>query len=244
MTSSQLKITVVTVNLNHASGLKNTLASVARQDYTFVEHIVIDGGSTDESLVLIKQHTHVLRWVSEPDDGIYPAQNKGWKMATGNYVLFLNSGDRFFNTQTLSLLASGVKNGDEIVYGNKWVERGDGTMWLKEYPSPLPTDFFEFETLPHPTSLIPVKLLHKMGGYDETLKIVSDWKFFRHAALYHKIPMIHVPAAMSIFEAGGLSAKPENIDRINKERLQVKKKEFTIRRRMALRLKSMMTWKP
>lgn len=231
-----MMVSVVTVNLNHASGLDTTLQSVAMQTYSPLEHIVVDGGSTDGSLAVIARYPHITRWVSEPDAGIYAAQNKGWRMAKGSYILFLNSGDRLSDAGTLALLAAAVQGPKHIVYGNKWVEQPDGTRWLKEYPSPLPPGFFECDTLPHPCTLVPMWLLRKTGGYDERLLIVADWKLFREAALRYRLPMVHVPQASAIFEPGGLSARPESMNIINEERESVKKAEWTIWRRIRHRL--------
>ena len=94
-----MKLSIVTVNLNNADGLLKTIESVASQTFTDFEYIIVDGASTDESLNIICQYENVpmshFQWISEPDSGIYQAMNKGIRMAKGEYLLFLNSGDYF-----------------------------------------------------------------------------------------------------------------------------------------------------
>ena len=102
-----MKLSIVTINYNNAEGLRKTLASVASQTYADIEHVIVDGGSTDESVEIIREYArangahagsltnncHQIHWLSEPDNGIYHAMNKGIRMATGEYIEILNSGD-------------------------------------------------------------------------------------------------------------------------------------------------------
>ena len=96
------KVTIVTVTRNDAGNLLETIESVAAQTYQNREYIVIDGGSTDGTRELLTKYNNVIDgWVSEPDEGIYHAMNKGAQRATGEWVMFLNSGDLFFNDHIL-----------------------------------------------------------------------------------------------------------------------------------------------
>src|SRR5690606_105779 len=98
-----MKISIITINLNNRAGLKATMASVLEQTYAHVEYLVVDGGSTDGSVDVITSHADRLAyWVSEPDRGVYHAMNKGIERATGEYLLFLNSGDRLMEPETLT----------------------------------------------------------------------------------------------------------------------------------------------
>ncbi|MDR2910496.1 MAG: glycosyltransferase [Bacteroidales bacterium] len=94
-----MKLSIITINLNNVAGLQKTIESVVKQTFTDYEYIVIDGGSTDGSADIIKQHANkITYWVSEPDKGIYNAMNKGIRVAKGEYCLFLNSGDWLINS--------------------------------------------------------------------------------------------------------------------------------------------------
>lgn len=97
------KLTIITINLNNKAGLQTTIDSVIAQTYKDFEWIIIDGGSTDGSKELIEKYTNYIKyWVSEPDKGIYNAMNKGIKVAEGEYLQFLNSGDSLFSNSVLS----------------------------------------------------------------------------------------------------------------------------------------------
>ena len=98
-----MKISIITINYNNIQGLKQTLFSVLEQDYNNIEYIVIDGGSTDGSKELLRAKSDELfYWVSERDKGVYNAMNKGIAQSTGDYLIFMNSGDVFFNKHVLS----------------------------------------------------------------------------------------------------------------------------------------------
>lgn len=217
-----MRISIVTINKNNGAGLAKTMASVFTQEWPFVEYIIIDGGSTDNSLEIIKKYKEKISyWVSEPDNGVYEAQNKGLGKATGDYVLFLNSGDSFcFSTSISSLALKAKKNA--IVYGDLQVDDGKGSYWLKKYPHKLPLNYFDYETLPHPASLIPISILRNEGGYDTSMKICADWKFFRDVFLAKNAEFIHVSEVISYFDVTGLSSKIDNQPLIFAEKKKVK----------------------
>lgn len=100
-------ITVITVTLNDAQGLEEAILSVLNQTYTNIEYIIIDGGSSDETLAVLNKYAHAVDyWVSEPDRGIYDAMNKGLRASTGNWINFLNAKDRFCSSNTIQVIAS------------------------------------------------------------------------------------------------------------------------------------------
>jgi len=216
-------ISIVTINKNNAVGLAATLQSVIMQTWQPLEILVVDGASTDDSIEIIKKYNDKIHWwVSEPDNGVYSAQNKGLSKTSGKYVLFLNSGDRFCSNNSLLQLGSAVKQGNEIIYGDILIEATDGSTWHKTYPDNLPPNYFDYETLPHPSSLIPYDLLTKYEGFDESLQICADWKFFRHVFLEGAARLVHIAQPISIFQASGISSRPENAARIEREKAIVK----------------------
>lgn len=123
-----MKITVVTINYNNLEGLRETVESVMGQSFPDLEYIVIDGGSTDGSREYLKAcHQKTFSyWCSEPDNGLYDAMNKGLKHSTGDYVIFMNSGDRFFSKETLNNVSERIVGNEDVVYGSALFRYSDG----------------------------------------------------------------------------------------------------------------------
>lgn len=112
-------VTIVTVTFDDKAALERTLHSVESQDYAHLEHVIVDGGSSDGSVDVIRQYGHTnVTWVSEPDNGIYDAMNKGVRMAKGVWVNFMNSGDTFVHESTVSQLVEQLQPDDDLVYGD------------------------------------------------------------------------------------------------------------------------------
>lgn len=140
MARQPLKISVITVVRNAAPLLDITMRSVEAQDYPYVEHLVIDGNSDDDTLTLVHHYMernsrrdvpHEINCLSEADNGIYDAMNKGLSLFTGRYVVFLNAGDTFHSSTTLSLVAETAEKGTMqagVVYGNTDIVGADGTF--------------------------------------------------------------------------------------------------------------------
>jgi glycosyltransferase involved in cell wall biosynthesis len=210
-------ISIITINYNNAGGLKKTMQSVLDQAPSAFEYIVIDGGSEDASKSVIEENASRLAyWVSEKDNGIYYAMNKGIARARGEYLIFLNSGDYFHNPHVLQQL---LENGQdtEIIYGNL-VMRGKGGNWTKTYPACLTFDFFVHDSLPHPATLIKRTLFDRVGLYNEDHRIISDWEFFLHAVCRFNATYKYVSLDVAVFSEDGISSKADNDDRIWKEK--------------------------
>lgn len=119
-----IMVTVVTVTFNANEVLRQTIKSVACQDYEHLEYIVVDGGSTDGTVATIKEREEcIAQWVSEADGGIYDAMNKAARMAHGEYCIFMNAGDTFVAPDTVSAVVSAMEQGTDVVYGDI-VKRG------------------------------------------------------------------------------------------------------------------------
>jgi len=221
-------ITVITINLNNAKGLKSTINSVVGQSLPNVEYIVIDGGSADGSLGVIKKYNDKIHfWVSEKDNGIYEAMNKAIKIAKGYYLIFLNSGDHFSSTHSLEKLWNSSHHID-IVYGNICVVE-KRKKWVKKYPAKLDFKYLMEDTLPHPASLISKKLFDKVGFYDSSLKIVADWKFFILAIIKYKASYKYLDEDIAHFYFDGISSNTNNQRLIKNERLDTLMKCFPSR---------------
>lgn len=202
-----LKLSIITINKNNAPGLRKTIQSVINQTYQNIEYIVIDGGSTDESVEVIKEYDQrIYWWISEPDKGIYNAMNKGILKANGDYCQFLNSGDLLCaNDVTDKMVASIGEN--SIVTGNmiKILPNGkkiiDKNVSLQELTM---LNFFK-GTLNHSSTYIKRHLFEEFGLYDENLKIVSDWKFFLQAIGLYNATFAYRDIDVTIFDMQGIS---------------------------------------
>ncbi len=222
-----MKLSIISINRNNAEGLEKTIKSVIEQTFTDFEYIIIDGNSTDTSTEIIKKYESKIHyWVSEPDTGIYNAMNKGIKQATGEYCLFLNSGDNLCNNGILEscLEFLGI---EAICYGDLIAKDIDGYKSLT-YPDLLTAGYFWGCTLGHPGSFIKLELLQKAQGYDETIKISSDHDFFLRAICNFNASYKHIPIIVSEFQMEGISSKPENQQSIKQELLHSFKKNLPL----------------
>lgn len=211
------KISVITISYNNKEGLEKTLKSVTSQDYTDFEYIVIDGGSNDGSKEIIEKYSYkISHWVSEPDKGIYHAMNKGIEAANGEYLLFLNSGDEFYNKNSISI-GSEYLNNEDLVYFDLEVVDNE-TRFIKNYARELSLFYFYYESLPHPATFIKKNAFERFGLYDENLKIVSDWKWFTLSVCTHLCTFKHIDKTLSTFYLDGISSSIENRNKITKER--------------------------
>jgi glycosyltransferase involved in cell wall biosynthesis len=216
-------ISVITINYNDANGLEHTVASVHKQSYKPIEYIVIDGGSTDGSRSYLENNSELItHWVSEPDTGIYNAMNKGIAKATGMYVLFLNSGDTFYSETALASFIPYVASQKDIYYGN--IQVLGGKVRIQTYPEEVSFAYFVKKTLPHPAALIKRSCLETLP-FDETLQIVSDWKFFTQGICKHGFTYQYVNAVISSFRMDGISSTNPNL--VKEERLKVLETDFS-----------------
>lgn len=219
------EISIITINLNNAEGLEKTINSVISQSKIDFEYIVIDGGSTDKSINVIESFNDEINiWISEPDYGIYNAMNKGLRKASGNYCIFLNSGDYLVENYALyKLLKEG--NSKDLIYGNIKIDDGMGG-WVKSYPSSLDFSYFLKDTLPHMATLIKRQILCK-NPYNEENKIVSDWEFFIHSVCYLNVSYKYVNSLISVFNLEGISSDLVNSELIMREKNIFLKKKFS-----------------
>lgn len=215
-----MKLSIITVNLNNRDGLLKTIDSVVSQTFRDFEWIVIDGGSTDGSKELIEQYAdHFAYWVSEPDKGIYNAMNKGIRVAKGDYLQFLNSGDWLCSDNTLQNVFD-CSFTDDVLFGSCIVH--DPGAGIYEH-GPTDNNFTAFQllskSLPHQASFIKKKLFDRYGLYDESFKICADMKFFYDVIVNHNVSVGHLPFAVAHFDGAGISNQQLNTVKEETERI-------------------------
>jgi glycosyltransferase involved in cell wall biosynthesis len=220
-----LKLSIITINYNNLEGLKRTVESVINQTWKEFEYIVIDGGSTDGSAAYVEsQSEHIDYWVSEPDKGIYNAMNKGILRATGEYLLFLNSGDHMHSCTVLDENHFHLVNQDLIYFNLEVMDKK--VSYIKQYPDQLDFSFFLNDSLPHAATFIKTYLFDMVGTYNESLEIVSDWEFFIESVCKLNCSYKRVDATLTTFNLDGMSSDLNNKSKIYEEGQKVLKSKF------------------
>lgn len=208
-----LKISIITVTYNCASVVTDCLASVAGQSHAFVDHVVIDGASTDDTLGLLREHRDALAvLVSEPDGGIYDAMNKGIDLATGDIVGFLNSDDFYASNTVLCRVAEVFEQdlsleacyADLIYTGQTDVSR---TVRYWQSSDLVPGAFSKGWCPPHPTFFVRRSVYERVGGFDLNYQIASDIELMMRFLEVHKIRVRYVPEVWVKMRMGGTTNK-------------------------------------
>ena len=232
-----MKLSIVTINYNNAEGLKKTLASVTSQTYRNIEHIIVDGGSTDGSVDIIRDyesdnhssvHPLTIIWSSKKDKGIYNGMNIGIQRATGDYIQILNSGDLLAAPEVTERMMNALHNTSNIthqtsipiLYGNM-IKKDYNTGKIIGKSGKVEYSLRQYfsSTMNHDCCYFRRDLFETYGLYDENLKIVSDWKWFLQAIGLGQVKPVYVDIDVTIFDASGISET--NLSLRNQERRQV-----------------------
>jgi len=205
----QVTVSVVTICLNHSHGLEQTLRSIDTQTWTPINCFVIDGGSTDGSLEILQQRAHLgnFTFLSEPDGGIFDAMNKGWKIADGDLVVFMNAGDCFTSNSIVEIMArSYAFESWRWGYGRAQIQSPSkgATKVLVFEPFRFSRLALGISTIPHQATVMQRSLLDELGGFETDAGLAADQKLlFRAALISH--PRIWKDAFAN-YEGGGVSS--------------------------------------
>ena len=168
-------LTIITICYNIKDEIERTCKSIIDQTWQDFEWIVVDGGSTDGTVDVLKKYADRIDvLISEPDKGIYNAMNKGIKLAHGEWLNFMNGGDCFAANDVLEKVFKNKEYDADILYGDVKVYRTDGTSFIKTHPSEISKNFLRINTICHQSSFIKYSIFKEFGLYNEKLKIVSD----------------------------------------------------------------------
>lgn len=210
-----MKYSIITVNYNNALGLKDTIDSVISQTCHDYEFIIIDGGSIDNSKHIIEENqSQIDYWVSEPDKGIFNAMNKGILVSKGEYLIFMNSGDCFYNKMVLEDSLQYLES-DFVIGG---IKRKDDDATLDYELSDISMMTFYKGAVPHQATFHKRSMFQDYL-YDETLRISSDWKFFFQKIILENATYYLMPVVVCSFDTTGISNT--NTDWATKERNQI-----------------------
>lgn len=193
---------VITVSFNSVATIEKTILSVLNQTYKNIEYIIIDGGSTDGTVDIIRKYNdRISYWVSEKDNGIYDAMNKGIDVAKGTYLNFMNSDDYFFNKDVTNEIVPFLKNKDDIIYGNVEVRYKDFKI-IKKEPDPK---YLWMGPVNHQSSFIKNETMN-IYKYNIANKIVADYEFFLNV-YYKGGKILKIDKTIASFSNDGVSSK-------------------------------------
>jgi glycosyltransferase involved in cell wall biosynthesis len=218
-----MELSIVTINLNNKEGLEKTLSSVFGQSFSDFEFIIIDGGSADGSLEIIKHNPENINyWVSEKDNGIYDAMNKGMQQASGNYIMFLNSGDALSNKSVIENCIINIDQapGFDIYYGDMIIvnDRNNPHPNYCRYPDEIDLQFLKKDTLNHQASLFKADLFREFGLYPASFRLAADYWLYLSAILRNK-KFRHLSFPMVDYDLSGVSAAHNNLYKEEKQKI-------------------------
>lgn len=204
-----LRISIITPTFNSAATLANTLRSVAVQSLPAYEHLVIDGGSTDQTLEVAAGFPHVTEIVSEPDEGLYDAMNKGVRRACGDVIGILNSDDFYRHERVLQHVAALMQSsGADALYADlEYVDPIHAEKVVRYWRSGA-FDLGNFDCgwmPPHPTFFVRREVYERFGVYDTRLRLSADYELMLRFLLRRRISVCYLPEVIVRMRAGGLS---------------------------------------
>ena len=217
------KISIITVCLNEAESIRATCDSICSQSYSDFEWIVIDGGSTDGTLEILREYEDSMDClISEPDTGIYNAMNKGAVKASGQYLIFMNGGDRFACADAL-LMASKAPRA-QMLYGDVYL--GDSSGDVETYPDVVESGYMLRKMIPHQTTFYERATFEAVGGYDESFKIAGDYDLYARLFEVERISHHHISHPIAIFDLEGVSNSKDFRQLRKRENHRIRKKYF------------------
>jgi|SaaInlStandDraft_1057018.scaffolds.fasta_scaffold01383_8 glycosyltransferase len=204
-----MKISIITVCFNSSKTIKKTFESIENQSYDNIEYIVIDGGSTDSTLNIIKDYKEIIdNYISEPDDGLYDAMNKGISISSGEYIMFLNSDDVLKNIYTIQNLMHEIdKYSLNVVYGDISFFKADTNKIVRLWKSSK----FKKQNIskgwhpPHPGFTVSKEIFNEVGVFNSKLKIVADYDFMLRCFNYEHLKIKYINDVIVNMRIGGAS---------------------------------------
>jgi len=219
---TKLLVSIITPSYNSAVTIRDTLESIAQQNYKNIEHIIIDGHSTDDTLKIVSEFPHVNRMISAKDQGIYHAMNKGLSLASGDIIGILNSDDLYIDQQVLATVAKVFE--DETVDGCyadlQYVSPSELNKVSRTWKSGKFTarSFYWGWMPPHPTVFLRRRVYDAVGNFNQSLRSAADYEFLLRVFLKNNFKFEYIPKTLVKMRTGGMSnASLRNRFRANRE---------------------------
>lgn len=202
-------LSLITATYNSAATLCDTLASVAQQDYPAIEHVLVDGGSKDDTLALARTFPHLSRISSEPDEGLYDAMNKGIGMTTGDVIGILNSDDFYVHSNVLSKVMEQMQvSGADLLYADlEYVHAEDTSKVVREWKAGNYRHgmFLRGWMPPHPTLFVRREVYERFGKFNTNLRFSADYELMLRFLHLHRVSVCYLPEVIVRMRAGGVS---------------------------------------
>jgi len=217
-----MRISIITATFNSAATVAETMRSVEEQDYPHIEHIVVDGHSKDDTLEIVQKYPHTATLISEKDEGIYDAMNKGISAATGDVIGILNSDDIYADEHVISRVAK-IFADDSIqaCYGDlEYVDANNTSRITRRWKAGQyrTSSFYWGWMPPHPTFFVRKKVYEQFGLFDTSLHSAADYELMLRILLKHQMKAAYIPEFLVKMRTGGMSnASVKNRIRANRE---------------------------
>ncbi len=222
-----MKISIITVCKNAENAIERTMLSVVTQNCfnENIEYLIIDGASTDKTVEIVQQYSnkYPIKWISEPDSGIYNAMNKGIKMATGEYLLFLNAGDKLFDEKVTSLVLKKFEESDcDFLYTDilscDFHNLSKGS--LKKF-NHVDKYFLFRDCICHQASFYKKSVIEKFSGFNEKYKLAADYEMLLKIMADKNLKKEYLPITAAYYDISGISSTATDI--VEKERAAIQK---------------------
>jgi glycosyltransferase involved in cell wall biosynthesis len=222
-----MKISIITVCKNAENAIKRTILSVVSQNCfnENIEYIVIDGASTDKTLEIIRQYSnkHPIKWISEPDSGIYNAMNKAIKMASGEIIYFLNAGDKLFDEKVISLVLKKFEERDSYFLYTDILAYDSGNLSKAKIKKFNHVDkYFLFrDCICHQASFYKKSVIEKFGGFNEKFKLAADYEILLKIMADKILKKEYLPITAAYYDISGISSTATDL--VKEERTIIQK---------------------
>jgi glycosyltransferase involved in cell wall biosynthesis len=203
------KISIITTTYNSAKTIRDTLNCIRQQNYPLIEHIIVDGNSIDDTLKIVAEFSHISKIVSEKDNGIYEAMNKGISLATGDVIGILNSDDIYSSDSIITTIANEFEdeNTDAVYADLQYVKHNNFNRIVRTWKTgKLNRKSFYYGWMPpHPTFFVRKKIYDKVGMFNTSLRSAADYEMMLRILLKYEVPSKYIPQVIVKMRSGGIS---------------------------------------
>lgn len=218
------EVSIITICFNEAKHIRRTCESITSQSRKDFEWIVIDGASTDGTLDILEEfRDSIHHLLSEVDNGIYDAMNKGIRLAAGEYLVFMNGGDSFASSEVLNWMHAATHA--DLIYGNIFYDCIDGE--IETYPEKLSKSYMLRKMLPHQATFYHRELFEKYGLFDVEYKIAGDYDFFARILKTGEVSHFYINRPLAVFNRSGVSSSIEQRNLRKEENHRIRMKHFS-----------------